>query len=222
MRILGRQFVMGRTIDEALTRGRGGPAQGYTHSFDMLGEAARTAADAERYFQPTTMPSACSAQSAAGASTLDNPGISVKLSALHPRYEYAQRARVMNELVPRLLALAEHACRANIGFTIDAEEADRLEISLDVLEQVCATPSLDGWQGLGLAVQAYQKRGLAVVDWLAELASVTNAVCACGWSRARTGTPRSSWRKKAGWTVIPVFTRKASTDVSYLACARAC
>ncbi|HEX6103092.1 MAG TPA: proline dehydrogenase family protein, partial [Alphaproteobacteria bacterium] len=170
MRILGRQFVMGRTIEEALDRARGPEKKGYRHSYDMLGEAARTMPDADRYTRSYEAAIAAIGAAAAGRGPIAGPGISVKLSALHPRYEYAQTGRVMKELVPRVLALAEEAKAAGIGFTIDAEEADRLDLSLDFIEAVAGAPSLAGWDGLGLAVQAYQKRAYPLIDWLADLA----------------------------------------------------
>ncbi len=170
MRILGRQFVMGRTIEEALDRARAQEKRGYRYSYDMLGESARTARDAERYDRAYRAAIAAIGRASAGRGPIEGPGISVKLSALHPRYEFAQRHRVMAELVPRLAALARLAKAADIGFTIDAEEADRLDLSLDVIEAVSADPSLAGWNGLGLAIQGYQKRVLPLIDWLGEIA----------------------------------------------------
>ena len=170
MRILGRQFVMGRTIEEALDRARAQEKRGYRYSYDMLGESARTARDAERYDRAYRAAIAAIGRASAGRGPIEGPGISVKLSALHPRYEFAQRHRVMAELVPRLAALARLAKAADIGFTIDAEEADRLDLSLDVIEAVSADPSLAGWNGLGLAIQGYQKRVLPLIDCLGEIA----------------------------------------------------
>ncbi|HEV8678092.1 MAG TPA: proline dehydrogenase family protein, partial [Stellaceae bacterium] len=170
MRILADQFIMGRTIAEALARARHAERQGYRHSFDMLGEAARTMADAGRYHAAYERAIASIGKAAAGQPIAAAPGISVKLSALHPRYEMAQQDRVMRELLPVLLRLAGEARAAGIGFTIDAEEADRLELSLDLVEALALAPDLAGWDGLGLAVQAYQKRALPVIDWLADLA----------------------------------------------------
>jgi RHH-type proline utilization regulon transcriptional repressor/proline dehydrogenase/delta 1-pyrroline-5-carboxylate dehydrogenase len=170
MRILGRQFVMGRTIKEALDRAKPAEKEGYRHSYDMLGEAARTMVDAERYFESYQNAIAAIGKAAAGRGPIDAPGISVKLSALHPRYEFAQSQRVMAELVPRLRALAGAAKDQDIGFTVDAEEADRLDISLDVIEAISGDPALQGWDGFGLAIQGYLKRGAALVDWLADMA----------------------------------------------------
>ena len=174
MRILGRQFVMGRTIEEALERAREPERHGFRHSYDMLGEAARTAADAARYFDAYDQAIAAIGGSAAGRpagwNVAEAPGISIKLSALHPRYEMAQRDRVLSQMSPLLLQLARRARRVGIGFTIDAEEADRLELSLDLFEALALAPDLAGWDGLGLAVQAYQKRALSLIEWLADLA----------------------------------------------------
>ena len=220
MRILGRQFVMGRTIDEALDRARSGQANGYRHSFDMLGEAARTAADAERYFEAYASAIATIGRETDGDNPVEQPGISVKLSALHPRYEYAQRERVLSELTPRLIELSAIAKDAGIGLTVDAEEADRLDLSLDVFDRVSAAPRLAGWDGLGLAVQAYQKRAVPSIGWLAEIARrdrrrlMVRLVKGAYWdSEIKRGQER-------GLDGYPVFTRKAATDVAYIACAR--
>jgi len=220
MRILGRQFVMGRTIDEALDRARSDQANGYRHSFDMLGEAARTAADAERYFNAYASAIARIGTETSGGDPIERPGISVKLSALHPRYEYAQRERVLSELTPRLIELSAIAKDAGIGLTVDAEEADRLDLSLDVFNQASAAPRLAGWDGLGLAVQAYQKRALPLIDWLAEIGRrdrrrlMVRLVKGAYWdSEIKRGQER-------GLEGYPVFTRKAATDVAYIACAR--
>ena len=147
MRILGEEFVMGRTIEAALERARPAEKAGYRHSYDMLGEAARTAADAARYYEAYDKAIAAIGKSAEGAGPIDGPGISVKLSALHPRYEFAQRERVMDELVPRLIGLASYAKEQGIGLTVDAEEADRLDLTLDVFEAAALEPRLAGWDG---------------------------------------------------------------------------
>jgi RHH-type proline utilization regulon transcriptional repressor/proline dehydrogenase/delta 1-pyrroline-5-carboxylate dehydrogenase len=227
MRIMGRQFVMGRTIGEALERAAQAERQGYRHSYDMLGEAARTAADADRYMDSYRAAidaigrAAQMASKGGAASVHDAPNISVKLSALHPRYEFAQYRRVMDELAPRIAELARRARDNGIGLTVDAEEADRLDLSLDLIEAVSGDPALKGWEGYGLAVQAYQKRAIAVIDWLADLARrhqrrlMVRLVKGAYWdSEIKRGQER-------GLDGYPVFTRKASTDVSYLACARA-
>ena len=220
MRILAGQFIIGRTIEEGLRRARAAERDGYRHSFDMLGEAARTAADAARYRAAYSRAIAALGQAAAGRAVEAAPGISVKLSALHPRYEMAQRQRLMHELLPSLLGLAGEARHAGIGLTIDAEEADRLELSFDLVEALALAPELAGWDGLGLAVQAYQKRALPLVDWLADLARrggrrlMVRLVKGAYWD---TEVKRAQER---GLDTYPVFTRKVATDVSYLACAK--
>src|SRR5262249_34331895 len=155
-----------RTIDEALERARAMERRGYRYSYDMLGEAARTARDAERYEDAYRAAIAAIGTAAGGRGPIEGPGISVKLSALHPRYELAKSAGVHRELVPRLTGLARAAKSSGIGFTVDAEEADRLDLSLDVIEAVSGDPGLVGWEGFGLAVQAYQKRAIHLIDWL--------------------------------------------------------
>jgi RHH-type proline utilization regulon transcriptional repressor/proline dehydrogenase/delta 1-pyrroline-5-carboxylate dehydrogenase len=220
MRILAGQFVMGRTIEEALDRAREPERHGYRHSYDMLGEAARTMPDAARYHAAYAYAIAAIGGAAATGPVEAAPGISVKLSALHPRYEIAQRERVMRELLPSLLVLARQARDAGIGFTIDAEEADRLEPMLDIVEALALAPELAGWDGLGLAVQAYQKRALPLIDWLADLARrakrrlMVRLVKGAYWD---TEIKRAQERGLDGY---PVFTRKLATDVSYLACAK--
>ena len=169
MRLLGSHFVLGQTIDEALDRA--GRHREFLYSFDMLGEGARTAADAERYFEAYAGAIAAIGRSARNAAMPNRPGISVKLSALHPRYEPTSRERVLKELVPRLVELAQLAKKDALNFTVDAEEADRLELSLDVIAAALRDPSLAGWDGFGLAVQAYQKRAGAVIDWIADMAA---------------------------------------------------
>jgi len=220
MRILGRQFVMGRTIAEALDRARAAEKQGYRHSYDMLGEAARTAADARRYFESYEAAITEIGSAVGGRDVFAAPGISVKLSALHPRYEEAQRAQVLQELSPVLLTLAQHAKAQGIGFTIDAEESERLDLSLDLIEVLALDPTLRDWDGLGLAIQAYQKRGLPLVDWLVDLARrarrrlMVRLVKGAYWD---SEIKRSQERGLDGYAV---FTRKVATDVSYLACAK--
>jgi RHH-type proline utilization regulon transcriptional repressor/proline dehydrogenase/delta 1-pyrroline-5-carboxylate dehydrogenase len=170
MRILGRQFVMGRTIAEALERAAPAERDGYRHSYDMLGEAARTAIDAARYLESYRAAVAAIGAAAAGTGDLvARPNLSVKLSALHPRYEIAQAERVRRDLVPRVLALAVAARDAGIGLTIDAEESERLEPSLDLIETLAGAAELADWDGLGLAVQAYQKRALPLIAWIEDL-----------------------------------------------------
>ena len=169
MRLMGEQFVTGETIEQALANARPREAEGFRYSYDMLGEAAMTARDAEAYLAAYEAAIQAIGRASAGRGIVAGPGISIKLSALHPRYSRAQVERVMAELYPRLLQLAELACRYDIGLNIDAEEADRLELSLDLLERLCFEPALAGWNGIGFVIQAYQKRCPAVVDWLIDL-----------------------------------------------------
>jgi len=220
MRILGRQFVMGRTIEEALERARAMEKKGYRYSYDMLGEAARTAKDAERYDRAYRAAIAAIGRASQERGPIEGPGISVKLSALHPRYEFAQRHRVMAELVPRLVALAGRAKAADIGFTIDAEEAERLDLSLDVLEAVSADPALAGWNGLGLAIQGYQKRVLPLIECLAEMAHRHRRRLMVRLVKGAYWDSEIKQSQERGLEGYPVFTRKASTDVSYLAAAK--
>jgi RHH-type transcriptional regulator, proline utilization regulon repressor / proline dehydrogenase / delta 1-pyrroline-5-carboxylate dehydrogenase len=220
MRILAGQFVMGRTIEEALDRAREPERHGYRHSYDMLGEAARTMADAERYDAAYAHAIAAIGAAAAGRAVEAAPGISVKLSALHPRYEIAQHDRIIRELLPSLLGLAQQARDAGIGFTIDAEEADRLEPMLDLVEALALAPEINGWDGLGLAVQAYQKRALPLIDWLADLARRGNRRLMVRLVKGAYWDTEIKRAQERGLDTYPVFTRKIATDVSYLACAK--
>ncbi len=220
MRILGRQFVMGRTIQEALERAKANEKKGYRYSYDMLGEAAHTMADAKRYFQAYRDAIAAIGKAAGGRGPIEAPGISIKLSALHPRYVFAQRERVLRELVPQLKALALDAKAADIGLTVDAEEADRLDISLDVIEAVSGDPELAGWNGFGLAVQAYQKRALPLLDWLAAMARRHNRRLMVRLVKGAYWDSEVKLAQEQGLEGYPVFTRKASTDLSYLACVK--
>ncbi|MCM8595729.1 bifunctional proline dehydrogenase/L-glutamate gamma-semialdehyde dehydrogenase PutA [Accumulibacter sp.] len=220
MRILGRQFVMGRTIGEALERARSAGKAGYYHSYDMLGESARTGADALRYFESYCAAIAAIGDESAGRPVFQAPSISIKLSALHPRYEVAQEQRARHELLPAVKALAVRAKARDIGFTIDAEEADRLELSLDLIEALATDPELAGWNGLGLAVQAYQKRALPVIDWLADLARRGGRRLAVRLCKGAYWDAEIKLAQERGLADYPVFTRKVSSDVSYLACAR--
>ncbi|WP_366658036.1 bifunctional proline dehydrogenase/L-glutamate gamma-semialdehyde dehydrogenase PutA [Fodinicurvata sp. EGI_FJ10296] len=216
MNIMGRQFVLGRTIDEALDR----TDKDYRYSFDMLGEAARTRADAQAYYKSYENAIAAIGKAARGDSVEERPGISVKLSALHPRFEVARRAQVLEELTPLVIALARQAKTANLSFTVDTEEADRLELSLEVIERVSGDPSLSGWNGFGLAIQAYQKRATAIIDMLADMATahgrrmMVRLVKGAYWD---TEIKRSQEQGLEGY---PVFTRKTATDTSYIACAK--
>ena len=220
MRILGRQFVMGRTINEALARAVAAERRGDRHSYDMLGKSARTTADALRYFDSYRHAIARIGAQVGGRAIADAPSISVKLSALHPRYELAQLDRVTAELLPRAKALAMDAKRVGAGFTIDAEEADRLELSLDLLETLSGDPDLAGWDGLGVAVQAYQTRALAVVDLLVDMARRHGRVLAVRLVKGAYWDTEIKRAQDRGLDRYPVFTRKATTDVSYIACAR--
>jgi len=222
MRLMGNHFVLGETIASALARAADDdePHHHHRYSFDMLGEGARTAEDAARYFDSYTSAIAAIGAGAGNTAPQDRPGISIKLSALHPRYEALSRARVMTELVPLVRDLAHRAKAHDMNFTIDAEEADRLELSLDVIAAVFADPSLHGWDGFGLAVQAYQKRAEAVIDYVHALAErldrriTVRLVKGAYWD---TEVKRAQERGLDGY---PVFTRKAMTDLNYIACAR--
>jgi RHH-type transcriptional regulator, proline utilization regulon repressor / proline dehydrogenase / delta 1-pyrroline-5-carboxylate dehydrogenase len=220
MHILGHQFVMGRTIEEALDRARGGEQHGYRHSYDMLGEAAHTAADAARYAAAYDGAIAAIGRSAGGRAVAEAPGISIKLSALHPRYAMAQRERVLSEMAPLLLDLARHARRVGIGLTIDAEEADRLDLSLDLFDALALASDLADWDGLGLAVQAYQKRALPVIEWLADLARRSRRRLMVRLVKGAYWDSEIKRTQERGLDGYPVYTRKVATDVSYLACAR--
>ncbi|MHB1947821.1 MAG: bifunctional proline dehydrogenase/L-glutamate gamma-semialdehyde dehydrogenase PutA [Gammaproteobacteria bacterium] len=220
MKIIGKQFVMGRTIDEAVERAKKLEAKGYRYSYDMLGEAARTEADADAYFKSYETAIAAIGKASHGLSPIQGPGISVKLSALHPRYELANRERVMNELVPRLLALAKQAKEQNIGLTVDAEEADRLDLSLDIIEAVFSHPSLMDWDGFGLAVQSYQKRAPFVIDWLADLSKRYKRRLMVRLIKGAYWDAEIKYSQIMGYEGYPVFTRKNSTDVSFIACAK--
>ncbi|MCE8522515.1 bifunctional proline dehydrogenase/L-glutamate gamma-semialdehyde dehydrogenase PutA [Ruegeria pomeroyi] len=220
MKEMGRQFVLGENIQAAMKRAQGMEAKGYTYSYDMLGEAARTEADAARYHLSYSRAIAAIAEACTHGDIRANPGISVKLSALHPRYELAQEARVMDELVPRLRALALLAKAAGMGLNVDAEEANRLALSLQVIEAVMAEPALKGWDGFGIVVQAYGPRAGLVIDTLYEMAQrhdrrlMVRLVKGAYWD---TEVKRA---QVAGVDGFPVFTQKAVTDVSYIANAR--
>lgn len=220
MRLMGSQFVFGRTIDEAVAHAKKPEALGYRYSYDMLGEAARTAEDAQRYFQAYLNAVRALAPHCIHGSVRDNPGISVKLSALHPRYEYAQRERVMSELVEVTRQLALAAAKANMGFNIDAEEADRLDLSLDVIQAVLETPELAGWNGFGVVVQAYGKRVLPLIDWLEETATRLDRRIMVRLVKGAYWDAEIKRAQVMGLPGYPVFTRKAATDVSYIAAAR--
>jgi len=220
MRLISHQFVMGSNIDEAFSNSRDEANRRYCYSFDMLGEAALTAADAERYFSAYQNAIVTLGKKPIDGGLFDRPSISVKLSALHPRYEYAQRARVLNELSSCLLALARTAKAANVSMTIDAEETERLNLSLDIFESVYRNASLANWDGFGLAVQAYQKRAIHVIDWLAKLANECKRRIPVRLVKGAYWDSEIKQAQEHGLDNYPVFTRKAATDISFIACAR--
>jgi RHH-type transcriptional regulator, proline utilization regulon repressor / proline dehydrogenase / delta 1-pyrroline-5-carboxylate dehydrogenase len=215
MRLMGQVFVMGRTIDEAMKRMDTREHRGFTASFDMLGEAARTAPDAQRYFQ-----SYCDAIDAVGARAERGHSISVKLSALHPRYETAKADSCVPQLSDMLITLARKAAAAGVQLTVDAEEAARLEMSLDIIESAARDPQLKGWDGLGMAVQAYSKRARSVIGWADALGQDTGRILQVRLVKGAYWDSEIKWAQERGLTDYPLFTRKAATDVSYLACAK--
>jgi RHH-type transcriptional regulator, proline utilization regulon repressor / proline dehydrogenase / delta 1-pyrroline-5-carboxylate dehydrogenase len=215
MRLMGEIFVMGRTIDEAIKRMQKRENAGFTASFDMLGEAARTFPDAQRYFASYE-----NAIRAVGKVAKRGHSISVKLSALHPRYEVAQYDRCVPSLIEQVEALALLAKKSDIAFTIDAEESERLEMSLDIIEAVAGLPSLKGWDGLGMAVQAYGKRCRPTIAWADSIGAATGRRIAVRLVKGAYWDSEIKRTQEQGLPDYPLFTRKASTDVSYLACAR--
>ena len=223
MKILGRNFVFGRTIDEALQRAKPERARGlsHSHSFDMLGEAAKTYADAERYAEAYRSALDRIATQANGGFRR-SPGISVKLTALHPRFEYTHREEALAQVVRVTRDLALQAAKADVHFTIDAEEADRLELQLDVFEALLADDELfaDGWGGLGIAIQAYQKRAAPLCDWMIEAARAHGRKLMVRLVKGAYWDTEIKAAQVGGLTDYPVFTRKVATDVSYLACAK--
>jgi len=218
MRLLGSHFVLGQTIEEAL--GRAGGHGEWRFSYDMLGEGARTHDDAERYFESYANAIEKIGHRAGNSALPERPGISVKLSALHPRYEATSRGRVMDELVPKLSQLAHKAKGFDLNFTVDAEEADRLELSLDVIAATLADPTLHGWNGFGLAVQAYQKRAPQVIDWLVETATALDRRLMVRLVKGAYWDTEIKRAQERGLPDYPVFTRKAMTDLCYMDCAR--
>jgi len=220
MRIMGKQFVLGRTIGEALAVAAPLEAEGYRFSYDMLGEAAFTSADADRYFESYRNALASVGRNSKGADIFARASISVKLSALHPRYEEKQEARVMAELLPRVASLAAEARALDVGLTVDAEEVNRLDLSLELFGRLCQDPRLQGWNGLGLAVQAYAKRARPTLQWLGEVAAATGRVWPVRLVKGAYWDTEIKRAQEQGFTGYPLFTRKVSTDVSYLACAR--
>jgi len=220
MRMLGKQFVTGQTIEEALKNGKEREKLGYLYSFDMLGEAAMTEADAERYYQDYVNAIHAIGQDAAGKGIYEGNGISVKLSAIHPRYSRAQHDRVMNELLPRLKELFLLGKKYDIGINIDAEEANRLELSLDLMEALVSDPDLAGYHGIGFVVQAYQKRCPFVIDYLIDLARRNNQKLMIRLVKGAYWDSEIKWAQVDGMNGYPTYTRKVHTDISYLACAR--
>jgi len=220
MRLMGSHFVLGETIESALARARPHSASAARYSFDMLGEGARTAADAERYFNSYAAAIEAIGRAADDSPLPDRPGISVKLSALHPRFEALSHRRVMSELVPLLLDLARRAKGFDLNFTVDAEEADRLELSLDVIAATLGDASLKGWDGFGLAVQAYQKRADAVIGYVDELARGLDRRLMVRLVKGAYWDTEIKRTQERGLDDYPVFTRKAMTDLNYVACAQ--
>ncbi|MGK6356395.1 trifunctional transcriptional regulator/proline dehydrogenase/L-glutamate gamma-semialdehyde dehydrogenase [Sphingomonas sp. DT-207] len=220
MRMMGEQFVTGETIEEALKRAKPLEAQGFQYSYDMLGEAATTAADAARYYRDYEAAIHAIGAASNGRGVYGGPGISIKLSALHPRYSRAQAARVMGELLPRVKALAVLAKGHDIGLNIDAEEADRLELSLDLLESLALDPDLAGWNGLGFVVQAYGKRCPFVIDWIVDLARRAERRIMVRLVKGAYWDAEIKRAQLDGLADFPVYTRKIHTDVAYIACAR--
>lgn len=218
MRLLGSHFVLGQTIQEALSRA--GSHRESLYSFDMLGEAARTGEDAKRYFESYANAIDAIGKSGGNEVLPKRPGISVKLSALHPRYEPLSRDRVLDELVPKLLELAQLAKQHELNFTVDAEEADRLELSLDVIAAVLRDSSLAGWDGFGLAIQSYQKRAGAVIDWIADVADMLDRRLMVRLVKGAYWDTEIKRAQERGLADYPVFTRKAMTDLCYLDCMR--
>ena len=220
MKIIGRQFVIAETIDGAVACSQSNAA-GYLHSFDMLGEAALTQNDAERYYRAYMQAIEIVGQQRAGErSTYMRSGVSIKLSALHPRYELIRKAELIEELIPKLRTLVHAARDHDINLTIDAEESERLSLSLEIFEQLFRDPTLGQWHGLGLAVQAYQKRACAVIAWLEALASEVNRRIPIRLVKGAYWDREIKRAQERGLSEYPVFTRKSSTDLSYLTCAQ--
>ncbi|MCX2781855.1 bifunctional proline dehydrogenase/L-glutamate gamma-semialdehyde dehydrogenase PutA [Microbulbifer thermotolerans] len=220
MKIMGGQYVLGRTIEEALKRGPAENLPGTRFSFDMLGEGARTMADAERYFDAYMSAIETIGKNNDKRDVVEANGISIKLSALHPRYSALQRERVMNELLPQVKALCAAAARYDMGLNIDAEEADRLDISLDIFEALARDPELKGWQGLGFVMQAYQKRAPHVADWLIALGRDTGRKLMVRLVKGAYWDSEIKHAQQMGLTDYPVYTRKCHTDLSYQVCAK--
>ncbi|SFG23842.1 L-proline dehydrogenase /delta-1-pyrroline-5-carboxylate dehydrogenase [Palleronia marisminoris] len=220
MRVMGRQFVLGQTMEKAMDRAAKMEAKGYTYSYDMLGEAAQTYADAERYRKSYADAIAKMSKRATKGDIASNPGISVKFSALHPRYEVSQRERVLEELVPVVRDLAAEAARLKIGFNVDAEEQDRLTLSLEVIERVLEDERLAGWNGFGIVVQAYGPRAGATIDWIAETAERLDRKLMVRLVKGAYWDTEIKIAQQEGLPLFPVYSRKPATDVSFLGNAR--
>ena len=219
MKLMGQQFVLGETIEDALKKAKGAERKGYRHSYDMLGEGAKTKEDGGRYYESYSHSIQCLAAHKIPGPIEAQPSISVKLSALHPRYELLQIGRVMEELYPTILHLCRQAKEAGIALTIDAEESDRLEISLEILEKLCQAKDLEDWQGLGLAVQAYQKRASGVIDWLSDKGKLYHRRFCVRLVKGAYWDSEIKRTQELGLQDYPVFTRKVHSDLSYLLCA---
>lgn len=221
MRMLGKQFVTGQTIEEAIGVARGREAAGYRYTYDMLGEAALTQEDAQAYFESYRHAIEAIGKDAKARGPIDGPGVSVKISGLHPRYEWGQRERVLAELYPRLLELARLSKHYGIGFHLDQEESARFDLTLEMLERLCREPSLRGWNGIGISLQSYQKRGRAVADWIIALARSTGRRINIRLVKGAYWDTEIKLAQDSGAAGYPVFTRKVHSDVSYIACAKA-
>jgi RHH-type proline utilization regulon transcriptional repressor/proline dehydrogenase/delta 1-pyrroline-5-carboxylate dehydrogenase len=219
MKVMGRQFVMGETIEDAVERAAEKETQGYVYSYDMLGEGARTMRDADRYYDAYVKAIEVIGKAAKGRGPRLSPGISVKLSAIHPRYDFAKYERVMEEIPAKLKALCLMAKKYDIGLTVDAEESERLDISLDIIEKVYSDEDLAGWDGFGLAVQSYQKRAIFVIDWLRDISLKVGRKIMVRLVKGAYWDTEIKHSQQGGFDDFPVFTRKTSTDVSYHACA---
>lgn len=220
MKRLGQHFVMGTTIEQALTRAKEHEAKGYRYSYDMLGEAARTADDAEQYYQAYKTTIETLGKQTGSTNLYERPGVSIKLSALHPRYEWAKYNDVVPSLTEKLRALVGLACQGSVTVTIDAEESDRLDLSLDIIEALLTDPQFKDWPGFGLAVQAYQKRAPAVIDWLIDRAQQQKRCCMVRLVKGAYWDTEIKQAQVLGLADYPVFTRKAFTDLSFVVCAK--
>lgn len=220
MKVMGHQFVLGRNIGEAQKNGRSSRDKGYTYSFDMLGEAALTAVDANKYFKDYIMAIEAVGRDSYGNEKTPAPTVSIKLSALHPRYEVANEARIMTEMHDTVLTLLERARELDVGITIDAEEADRLELSLKLFEKLYRNEKVKGWGKFGLVIQAYSKRALPTLTWLAALAKEQGDVIPLRLVKGAYWDSELKLSQQNGYAAYPVYTRKEATDVAYLACAR--